>query len=57
MSTIYWLENLREREILYDLDMDGKIILERILAKYTGKLWTGCIWLRIDSNGGILSTS
>jgi hypothetical protein len=28
-------------------------ILERISGKQDGKMWTGCIWLRIGSNGGI----
>jgi len=29
----------------------GKIILERILGKQGGRLWTGCIWLRLGSTG------
>jgi hypothetical protein len=32
---------------LEDPDVDGKIILERILGKYGGKMWTGFIWLRV----------
>jgi hypothetical protein len=35
-------------------DVDGKIILEWILANYGGKLCTGCIWLRIETSGGLL---
>jgi hypothetical protein len=33
-----------------DLGIDGKIILEGILREYGGKMWTGCIWLRIWTN-------
>jgi len=33
---------------LEDLDVDGKI-LEWILGKQNGKVWTGCIWLRIGT--------
>jgi hypothetical protein len=34
--------------------MDAKIILEWILRKYGGKMWTGCICLRIRTSGGLL---
>jgi hypothetical protein len=34
--------------------VDEKIILEWILGKYVGKVWTGCIWLRIGTSGGLL---
>jgi hypothetical protein len=29
-----------------------KIILEWVLGKYGGKVWTGSIWLRIRTSGG-----
>jgi hypothetical protein len=32
-----------------DLDVDGKIILEWILGKYGGRVWTGIIRLRIGN--------
>jgi hypothetical protein len=32
MYTIFWLKNLSGRDNLEDLGIDGKIILERILA-------------------------
>jgi hypothetical protein len=35
---------------------DGRIILEWILGKECRKLWTGFIWQRIVSSGGILLT-
>jgi len=31
-----------------DLGVSGKIILEWILEKWRGKLWTGFAWLRRD---------
>jgi hypothetical protein len=34
--------------------LDGRIILEWILGKYGGKLWTGFICARIRSGGGLL---
>jgi hypothetical protein len=39
-----------------DLDVDGWIILKWILGKQGGKVWTGCIWLRVGTSGGLLST-
>jgi len=38
------------------LGVDGKIILEWILGKYGGKAWSGFIWLRIETSGGLLRT-
>jgi hypothetical protein len=35
-----------------ELDVDAKIILQWILGKECGKLWTGFIWLRIGIGGG-----
>jgi len=34
----------------------GRIILEWIVGKQGGKVWTGCIWLRTRISGGLLST-
>jgi len=39
---------------LEDIDVDEKIILEWILGKWSGKVLTGCIWLRIGTSGGLL---
>jgi hypothetical protein len=39
---------------LEDLRVDGKIILEWILGKDHERLWTGFIWLRIETSGGLL---
>jgi len=37
---IFWLENLKGRVHSKDLGVDGKIILEWILGKQSGKMWT-----------------
>jgi hypothetical protein len=34
-----------------NLGVDWKIILEWILGKRDGKLWTGCTWLKIETSG------
>jgi len=36
------------------IGVDGRIILEWILGKYDGKVWTVFIWLRIGTNDGLL---
>jgi hypothetical protein len=51
---VFWLENLKERDHSDELGIDGRIILEWILGKYGGELWTGCIWPRIETSGGLL---
>jgi hypothetical protein len=54
MHTKFWSINLKGRDHAQDLDIDGKIIFEWILGKYGAKMWTGFIWLRIGTSGGIL---
>jgi hypothetical protein len=54
MHTKFWSEDLKGRDHSEDLGVDGKIILEWISEKYGGKVWTGCIWLRIGTSGGLL---
>jgi hypothetical protein len=48
---MFWLENLKGSDHLEDLGVDEKIILECILGKQGGRVWTGCIWLRIGTSG------
>jgi hypothetical protein len=40
------------RDYLENLGLDGRIILE----EYSGRVWTGLIWLRIRTSGGLLRT-
>jgi len=51
----FWLETLEGRDHSKDLGVDGTIILVKILGKYDGKVWTGFVWLRIVTNGWLLS--
>jgi hypothetical protein len=44
MHAKYWSQNL---------SVDGKATSEWILKKYD-EVWTGCIWLRIGTRGGVL---
>jgi len=53
MHTVFWLENLKGRDHSEDLGMNGRI-LEWILEKFGGNMWTGVIWLRIGTSDGLL---
>jgi hypothetical protein len=53
-NTKFWLEDLKGRGHLEDIGVDERIILEWILEKQDGKVWTGFIWLRIVTIGGLL---
>jgi hypothetical protein len=48
------LENLKERDLLEDLGIDGRIILNWILGKQGKRVWTGFIWLRTGTSDGFL---
>jgi hypothetical protein len=37
-----------------DLGVGGKTITDWIVGKWGGKLWTGCICLRIGTSDGLL---
>jgi hypothetical protein len=56
MLKIFSLVNLKGRDHSEDLGVYGRIILEWILEKYSGKVWTGFIWHRIWTSGGFLRT-
>jgi hypothetical protein len=43
MHTLFWLQNLKGRDHFEDIEVNERIILEWILGKYVGKLWTGFI--------------
>jgi hypothetical protein len=46
--------NLRERNHLEDLGVDGRIILRYIFRQWDVRAWSGSIWLRIGTDGGHL---
>ena len=45
---------MRERELLMDPGVDGKIKLRWIFRKLNVGIWTGSSWLRIGTVGGHL---
>jgi hypothetical protein len=47
LATKFWSENLKGRDHSEDLCTDEKIILEWILGKWGGKVWTEYMWLRV----------
>jgi hypothetical protein len=45
---------LKGRVHTEDLGVDGKLIFEWIVEIEGGKMWVGCIWLRIATSGRFL---
>jgi len=52
--TGFWWENLRKRVHLEDPGVEGRIILRWIFRKWNVRAWTGPVWLRIRTGGGLL---
>jgi hypothetical protein len=50
----FWWESQNERDHYKDLDVSGRLILRWILEIYNGVVWTGVIWLRKGTSGGLL---
>jgi hypothetical protein len=50
----FWWGDLRERDQLENLGTNGRIILKWISSNWDGEAWTGLIWLRIGTDGGLL---
>jgi hypothetical protein len=54
MQVGYWWESQKGRDQYEDQDVGGWIILRCILERYDGVAWTGLIWLRTRTSGGLL---
>jgi len=52
--TGFWWGNLRERDHLENLGVDGRIIFRWISRKWDVSTWIGSSWLRIRTGGGYL---
>jgi hypothetical protein len=46
--------NLKERYVVEDLSIGGRIILKYILEKYYGRVWVGLSFLRIERSGQLV---
>jgi hypothetical protein len=46
--------NVSQRDHFEDTGVDGRIILRWGLRKWDVGVWTGLIWLRIGTGGGLL---
>jgi len=49
----FWWGNLRQRNLVEDSGLDGRIILSLIFRWCVVGAWTGLIWLRIGTTFGI----
>jgi hypothetical protein len=55
MPTKLWSKNLKERDHLEERRR-WEDNIRWILEKQDGKVWSGYIWLRIGTSGGLLRT-
>jgi hypothetical protein len=55
VNTKFWWKPLKKIAYLKELVRDGRIILKQISKKKDGRVWTGLIWLRKGTSGGLLS--
>jgi hypothetical protein len=52
MHTGFWWGDVRQRDHLEDLSVDGRIILKWNFKKWFGRAWTALVWLRIGTVEG-----
>jgi len=54
MPTGFWWADLKKRNCLEELGVDGGVALNYILKKWDGKAWNGFIWIRVGTGGRLL---
>ena len=54
MHTGFWWGNVRDRDHLEDVGVNGRIILRLIFMTLDVGAWTGLGWLRIETGSGHL---
>jgi hypothetical protein len=54
VHTGYWWGDLKETDHLEDLDVDVRITLKWMFNMWDAAVWTGLIWLRRGTGGGLL---
>jgi hypothetical protein len=52
--TRFWWESPKERDLMEDRGIDGRMGSERILGRLSRRRLSGFIWLRIGASGGVL---
>jgi hypothetical protein len=52
--TGFWWGNLGEKDHLEDPRIGRRIILRWIFRKWRVETWTGLMWLRMGTDGGLL---
>jgi len=54
IHTRVWWGNLKDKDRLEDVIVEGTIILKKICEKQDGRAWSGLIWLRRGASGAML---
>jgi hypothetical protein len=55
MHAGFWCGNLKDRDHVDDLVVDGRMILKWILKKErNGRVWSGLVWVRRGTDDGLL---
>jgi hypothetical protein len=53
VHVMFWLGVLKERDHLEGPGVGGKTILKLIFNKWHRETWTGMIWFRVGTSGGL----